>query len=65
MKRADGGKSIKRGTNFKPADREKYHEWARITQMHAVSMQRVRRCCLQFSHDEERQNKLCSLLLVH
>lgn len=64
VNRTDGGKSIKRGTNFKQAEREKYHEWAKITQMRAVNMRRVRQCCLKFSHVEERQNKLRSLLLV-
>lgn len=61
---ADGGKSIKRGTNFKPGERVKYHERAKITQMYALNMQRVRQRCLKFSHVEERQIKLCSLLLV-
>ena len=61
---ADGGKSIKRGTNFKQAEREKCHESDNITQMHAVNMQTVRQCCLKLSHVEERQNKPHSLLLV-
>lgn len=62
---ADGGKSIKKGTDIKPAEREKHQEWAKITQMHAVSMQKVRQCCLPFSHVEAMKNKLSSLLLVY
>lgn len=64
VNRADGGKTIKRGTNFKQAERKKYHEWATITQTQAVNMRRVRQWCLKFSHVEERQNKLHSLFLV-
>lgn len=64
VNRADGGKSTKRGTNFKQAERQKYHEWAKITQMRGVNMRRVKQCCLKLSHVKETQNKLCSLLLV-
>lgn len=46
VNRADGGKSIKRGTIFKAAEREKYYEGAKTTQTRAVNMWSARQCCL-------------------
>lgn len=61
---ADGGERIKRGTNFKQAERKNHRERAEIIQICAVNMWRVRQCCLKFPCAEERQKELCSLLLV-